>query len=145
MSKGKFDPNRLTFEEGIERIQEALKKTGAKLDGRVVTSRDRYMPQLREALRVTNVPDGFQKYQLPIALRCESQMFVTVAQPAIKAPSHVHKEGDGIRFIAGGSIIHDGQELTSGDWMFIPAGTPYSFQVGPQGAIMCYCYCCCCA
>ena len=141
----KFNPNRLTFNEGIERIQKAIRKTGAKLDGRIVTSRDKEMPKLREALRVTNVPKGFQKYQLPLALRCQSQMYVTMAEPGIKAPRHVHKEGDGIRFIAGGSIIHEGKELTAGDWMFIPAGAPYSFEVGPQGAIMCYCYCCSCA
>ena len=145
MATSKFNPNRLTFDDGIDRIEKALSKVGVKLKGKIITSRDSAMPKLKEALKVTNVPAGFRKYQLPVALRCESQMFVTVADPGIKAPRHVHKEGDGIRFIAGGSIIHEGKELTSGDWMFVPAGVPYSFEVGPQGAIMCYCYCCSCA
>ena len=145
MAKAKFDPNRLTFEDGLARIDKAIKKTGARLGGKIVTSRDSNMPKLKQALKVTNVPKGFQKYQLPVALRCQSQMFVTIAEPGIKTPRHAHKEGDGIRFIAGGSIIHEGKELTAGDWMFIPAGVPYSFEVGPQGALMCYCYCCCCA
>src|SRR5687767_11652608 len=105
IATGKFDPNRLTFAEGIERIEKALSRAGVKYKGQIITSRDPAMPQLREALKVTNVPSGFRKYQLPVALRCESQMFVTIAEPDIKAPRHVHKEGDGIRFIAGGSII----------------------------------------
>ncbi|HLE25967.1 MAG TPA: cupin domain-containing protein [Thermodesulfobacteriota bacterium] len=145
MAGRKFDPNRLTFEQGIERIQKAIKKSGVEIEGRIVTSRDEGMFKLRELLRTDNKPNGFQKYQLPVALRCESQMFLTVAEPGAKAPRHAHKEGDGIRFIVAGSIIYDGKELTSNDWMFIPAGAPYSFEVGPHGATMFYCYCCCCA
>jgi hypothetical protein len=140
-----FNPNRLTFEQGLARIERAIEKAGLKLTGRIVTSRDPGMAKLREALRTSNEPGGFQKYQLPVALRCESQMFLTVAQPGAKAPRHSHKEGDGIRFIAAGSIIYEGKELTANDWMFIPAGKGYSFEVGPHGATMFYCYCCCCA
>ena len=72
-------------------------------------------------------------------------MFISVGNPGTKVPRHIHKEGDGIRFIAGGSIIYNGQELVAGDWMFIPKGEAYEFQVGPYGATMGYCYACCCA
>jgi len=145
MSKSSFNPNRLTFEEGIERLRGAVKKAGLKLDGRIVTSRDRGIPELRKALATDNVPAGFQKWQLPVFLNCQSQLFITVAEPNAKSPRHAHKEGDGVRFIAGGSIIYEGKELTAGDWMYIPANAPYAFDVGPFGATMCYCYCCCCA
>jgi hypothetical protein len=60
-------------------------------------------------------------------------------------PTHSHNEGDGVRFIASGSIKYNGQELTTGDWMYIRAGSEYEFEVGRYGAVMCYCYCCCCA
>jgi hypothetical protein len=49
-------------------------------------------------------------------------MFISIAEPGIKVGKHCHEEGDGIRFIAGGSIIFEGKELISGDWMFIPKG-----------------------
>jgi quercetin dioxygenase-like cupin family protein len=143
--KGEFSPNRLSFDQGLARIAEALKKRGLELGDRVLSSRDPAIRSVQAELAVSNVPNGFVKWQLPVALQGPSQMFVTVAEPGIEAPPHSHDEGDGIRFIAGGSIIHEGRELTPGDWMFIPAGKRYSFQVGPYGAIMCYCYCCCCA
>jgi hypothetical protein len=140
-----FNPNQLTFEEGLARIKRALDKDGVVLGDRIVTSRDPDMTKLRKSLAVTNVPNGFVKYQLPVSLDRASQMFITIAQPDAEAPSHAHEAGAGIRFIAGGSIIYNGQELTAGDWMYVPARKPYSFKVGPQGALMCYCYCCCCA
>jgi hypothetical protein len=135
-----FDPNRLSLEEGIEKIGRAIKKLGVSIEGRIITSRDDAARQLRKSLKVDNVPKGFQKWQLPVALRCESQLYMTVGEPEAKVPTHSHDGGDGIRFIVGGSIIYEGQELTAGDWMFIPEKTPYSFEVGPNGAFMAYCY-----
>jgi hypothetical protein len=145
MTNEKFNPNRLTFGQGLERIQEAIEKVGFRMGGRIVTSRDEGAKGLREVLAVTNVPDGFRKYQLPVHLPGPSQMFISMAEPDIHTPEHSHDDGDGIRFIAGGSIIYEGKELTAGDWMYIPRGQRYSFDVGPNGALMCYCYCCCCA
>ena len=144
MAQNEFNPNRLTFDQGLERIRKAADRAGFSAEG-VVTSRDRAALNTREALAVDNVPPGFTKWQLPVFLNNPSQMFVTVAQPGAKAGRHSHDEGDGMRFIAGGSIIHEGRELVPGDWMYIPAGRPYEFEVGPNGALMCYCYCCCCA
>ncbi|SCL31093.1 hypothetical protein GA0070624_4203 [Micromonospora rhizosphaerae] len=145
MASEKFNPNRLSFDEGLERIRRATEEAGIRLEGRIFTSRDEGADSLRKALAVSNVPDGFRKYQLPVYLSERSQMFISFAEPDIHTPEHSHDEGDGIRFIAGGSIIYEGKELTAGDWMFIPRGQSYSFDVGPNGALMCYCYCCCCA
>ena len=140
----KFNPNQLTFEQGIERIKRGVEKYGLKA-GHVVTSRDEVADRLRRSLRVDNVPEGFRKWQLPVYLKQPSQLFITVAEPGATAPPHSHDEGDGVRFIVSGSIRYEGKELTAGDWMFIPAKARYSFTVGALGAVMCYCYCCCCA
>lgn len=140
-----FDPNRSTVAACLERVQEALKTQGRRLNSGIVTSRDPDARELRRLLAIDNVPAGFRKYQLPVVLPEQSFMFITVAEPEVESPSHSHDEGDGIRFIAGGSIIFNDTELIAGDWMFVPRGEKYSFRAGPQGAIMCYCYCCCCA
>jgi quercetin dioxygenase-like cupin family protein len=140
-----FNPNEVSFEEGLARIREAAKRSKLSVDRKVVSSRDRAAQQAQRLLEVSNVPGGFRKWQLPVHLAEPAQLFVTVAEPDIEVPEHSHDEGDGIRFIASGSIIYNGKELTTGDWMFIPAGASYSFRVGPMGAVMCYCYCCCCA
>lgn len=141
----KFDPNRLTFEQGVERIKKAL--DGRTLRG-IVTSRDPRAAELLKALQVDNVPQGFQKHQLPVYFEKDIpgvQFFISVGAPNTQVRKHAHNEGDGIRFIVGGSIVYDGKELTQGDWMFIPQGEPYAFTVGRHGAVICYCYCCCCA
>jgi hypothetical protein len=145
MSSTGFDPNRVALAACHERVVEALKAIGREPNAGIMTSRDADAKDLRRALDVDNVPDGFRKYQLPAFLPEPSFLFITVAEPDAEAPSHSHDDGDGIRFIAGGSIIYNDMELIAGDWMFVPRGAQYSFRAGPQGALMCYCYCCCCA
>lgn len=139
-----FNPNQVTFDEGVERLRRVADK--ARLDvRRVLTSRDANVQAAQELLKVTNIPGGFSKWQLPVYLQSASQLFISVGQADAEVPEHSHDDGDGIRFIVSGSIIYRDQELTAGDWMFIPAGQKYSFKVGPFGTTMCYCYCCCCA
>jgi quercetin dioxygenase-like cupin family protein len=139
-----FNPNQATFEQGLERIRRAVEGTGLDQTRGIITSRDDRAREAQQTLKTSEVPDGFAKWQLPVYLGKPSQLFITVAQPDAEAPEHSHDEGDGIRFIASGSIIYNNVELTTGDWMFIPAGTKYSFKAGAFGALMCYCYCCCC-
>lgn len=140
----KFDPNQVSFAEGAVRVQAVVRRLGIDLSKKVMTSRDREAEQLRKLLPVTNVPAGFEKHQLPFILS-DSQLFVTHAPPGAKVAEHSHDDGDGIRFIAKGSVVFNGVELTEGDWMFIPKGIRYSIDIGRHGAVMCYCYCCCCA
>lgn len=139
-----FDPNQLSFDDGIRRINQAVREL-AFPKNEIVTSRDPVAERAREVLAVANVPGGFVKWQLPVWLEKASQLFITVAEPDIEVPEHSHDEGDGIRFIASGSILFRDRVLAPGDWMFVPAGVRYRFKVGPTGAVMCYCYCCCCA
>ncbi len=139
-----FNPNKLTFADGVKRIQTAAKKSGFDLGGAIFTSRDAAVRKLTGALETKNIPGGFAKFQLPVVLD-RAQMFLTSAPPKAKVPRHSHNDGDGVRLIVAGSIIFNGQELSAGDWMFIPKGKPYQFEVGPLGATMFYCYACCCA
>lgn len=143
--KSKFDPNSVTFDEGLQRIRRAVQKAKVPTT-EIITSRHPAVVHAQRPLETRNVPgSGFRKWQLPVYLDRPSQLFVTVADPDVEVPEHSHDEGDGIRFIAGGSIIYGDYELAPGDWMYIPARAKYSFRVGPAGAVMCYCYCCCCA
>ncbi|MBI5434422.1 MAG: hypothetical protein HZA52_16430 [Planctomycetes bacterium] len=135
-----FNPNKLTFDENTQRVAAALEKAKGKLRSRILTSKDRDAVKLANLLAIDNIPDGFRKWQLPFVME-SSQLFISVGNPGAVMKKHSHKEGAGIRFIAGGSILYNGQELVAGDWMFIPRGKPYSFQVGPFGATMCYCCC----
>jgi hypothetical protein len=140
----KFNPNVATFEEGVERINEALSLAKFKIGHEIITSQDKEAIKLVNLLAVNNIPDGFKKWQLPFVME-SSQLFISVSNPDVEVPEHSHDEGTGIRFIMSGSIYYDGKELKSGDWMYIPKGAKYSFKTGPFGASFCYCYECCCA
>lgn len=145
MTYQKFDPNQITFDEGLERLNRAAKKVGVDLKGRIITSKDKEISELMRLLQVGNVPEGVLKWQLPVYLNAPSQLFISTVGAETKVPEHFHRDGDGIRFLISGSIIYKNVELTAGDWMFIPAKASYSFEVGRFGATMCYCYCCSCA
>ena len=140
----------VTFQEGVDRITSALKSLGiddlSAAGKPVLTSRDPSGRRLKDVLKLQGLPSGFQKWQLPVYFAGGegAQFFISVAAPGAQADEHAHDNGPAIRFIAGGSITHGGQELTAGDWMFIPKGTRYSFTAGDHGAVMCYCYPCCC-
>lgn len=140
-----FDPNQVTFDEGLTRIAKVAERLGIAGSREILTSRDKAAREAKHLLTVSAVPGGFTKWQLPVYLERASQLFITVAEPNVVVPEHTHDEGDGIRFVVSGSIEYNGVELTGGDWMFIPAGARYGFKVGEFGATMCYCYCCCCA
>ena len=139
-----FNPNQVTFEQGLERIRAIADRVGLG-DRAIITSRGEAASRAQDLLSVSEVPEGFVKWQLPVFLSEPSQLFITVALPGAVASEHAHDAGDGIRFIASGSIIYEDTELTAGDWMFVPAGVRYSFAAGKFGALMCYCYCCSCA
>ena len=62
----KFKPNELTFDEGLERITQALHKADASFGRDIVTSRTPEMKKALEILKVMNAPEGFSKWQLPV-------------------------------------------------------------------------------
>jgi hypothetical protein len=140
-----FNPNQRDLAACLEDIRAIQKEHGID-PKKIVTSRDPVVAKLAYTkLAVQNVPPGFTKTMLPVFMPRESTLYISAGAPGTKVPSHSHDEGDGIRFMISGSIHYGDRELTEGDWMFIPAGVPYEFEVGPRGAVMCYCYSCCCA
>jgi hypothetical protein len=140
-----FAADHLSAEEGLNRLLKVTSAAGFAQRGRIITSRDEDVRELRHELIIGAVPEGFQKWQLPVYLPEASQLYLTVAEPNAEVPEHSHPEGDGIRFVVSGSIHYGAHELVPGDWMFIPAGVAYKLRVGDLGAVLCYCYCCSCA
>jgi quercetin dioxygenase-like cupin family protein len=120
--------------KGLTRVKDALKKSGVKGGRRVVTSRDQGQAEVRNDLKRIRSPKGFQQWQLPVALGPNQNIFFfrTVGAPGAVLPEHTHKV-DLLRFVISGSATYKGQELTAGDWMFVPAGVPYGLTVGPNG------------
>lgn len=137
----KSEFNFISFDEGISRIKKVLKN---KID-KVITSRDPIIQETKKALEITKLPIGFQKWQLPVFFEGKgAQFFISYGEPNSVVAEHFHDEGDGMRFIISGSVIHNNVELTQNDWMFIPEKAPYSLKVGALGVVMFYCYQCCC-
>lgn len=135
--KNRWDPNGNTFEEGQFLLKKAMKCVGLDPDAALFTSKDVRVQKLMVVLKTSNVPDGFEKWQLPFSLYGPSNLFITHGQPHAKVPSHWHKHGAGYRLIIQGSLtLGNGTELKAGDWFYVPMGFPYSFQVGPDGLRM---------
>jgi hypothetical protein len=126
---------------GVARIRAALKKHRVNVRGnRVITSRDPGMDDLRFTLKREDMPPGIQSWQLPIVMEGPAFFFLTVAQAGAIVPSHTHKR-DLLRLVLSGSIITNGIELKTGDWMFVPKGVPYGYSAALNpGAITYHCY-----
>lgn len=140
-----FNPNQSSLAGCMQELREIQKNFGID-PKKILTSRDEGVRKLAyHELNVANVPQGFTKTRLPVFFEEATTLYISAGAPGIKVPDHSHDEGDGIRFMISGSIHYGDRELVQGDWMFVPAGVPYSFEVGPMGAVMCYCYSCCCA
>jgi quercetin dioxygenase-like cupin family protein len=137
----KPDDSEIEGRTGGQRIKAALKKRRINITNRVITSRDPGMDEVRNDLRRPNMPPGIESWMLPFILEGGSVVaFLTVAQPGAVVPIHSHKR-DLIRFVVSGSIITNGIELKSGDWMFVPKGTEYGYSAGLNpGAIVYHCY-----
>ena len=133
----RFVPQELTFEQGSERIREALRKAEVDIENTIVTSRDPWAERLREELRMTNQPSGVAMWQLPVVLN-QSLLFLQVLEPGAQVPEHEHVRAAVFRLVISGSIHYDGKELTAGDWMYVPRGQSYSFSAGSAGATVMY-------
>ncbi len=140
-----FKPNSMTIAQGVQRVENACKRLGVDLAKEIITSKDSKIKSVVADLTVSNIPNGFTKFQLPVIFDGPTQTYMSFGAPNTKVPLHSHDEGAGIRVIMFGSIFFKGHELTAGDWMYIPAGKDYEFEVGPMGVGAFYCYACCCA
>ncbi|MEW7847260.1 hypothetical protein AB2N08_01045 [Massilia aurea] len=103
------------------------------------------MKQLRGiSEHVAEQVDGVDHWFLPFAPLMPSNeskdgryfAWISTLTPNTVIPSHSHtmeKLGD-MKVVISGSIFHDDEELTAGDWLWIPAGEKYTFTVGSKGA-----------
>jgi hypothetical protein len=135
--KRKWNPNGTTFDEGQVLLKKAMNAVGLDPDAQLFTSRDPVAQEIKKILKTSNVPDGFEKWQLPFSLYTSSNVFISHGEPHAKVPSHWHEHGAGYRVIIKGSLrLGNGTELTAGDWFYVPKGHPYSFDVGSDGLVM---------
>jgi hypothetical protein len=102
------------------------------------------MKKLVGRLKVTNVPSGVKKWQLPIVLDGKTGFYISAWQADTVIPKHSHEEGAGIRFVLEGSVLYGNVELVTGDWIYIPGGVEYSLGAGERGAVVISGYECCC-
>ena len=139
-----FDTKKMrTLAQGIELIEQVQKDLGLSQKD-IFTSIDAERSGGHPDLRVTNIPNGFSKTMLPFFTDGAATFYLSSGAPNSVVPRHSHDEGAGIRFIVNGSIQYGDQLLREGDWMFMPAGAEYEFNVGSTGVTMFYCYSCCC-
>ena len=140
----KFDTkNMKTLAEGIKMIEGVQLDLGISQD-KIFTSIDVGNLGGHPDLRVSNIPNGFSKTMLPFFTDGAATFYLSSGAPNSVVPRHSHDEGAGLRFIVSGSIQFGDQTLREGDWMFMPAGAEYEFNVGSTGVTMFYCYRCCC-
>lgn len=120
---------------GARRVKDAMRKHGVSTEGRIVTSRDEGMDRVREELKRTHMPPGFEQWQVPIVFGPKDSVlaFVTEVAPGAKLPEHAHEGATIFRLILKGSLRFGDIELTAGDWMLVPPGAKYSFTAGSEG------------
>ena len=127
---------------GVLAVKSALKEAGLDGDDQIVTSKHPKVLHLRDKLRRVGVlPPGFESWQLPVTLKTGNLMvFVTVGIPGAKLPDHNHNRDAVFRIVMQGSLSYEGQELTVGDWMYVPKGMYYTYTVGPLGLVTLHVY-----
>ena len=142
MSEAELRPDQRAVAPCLQRGIRAAEQAELDLNS-VITSRDISALRAKDSLGCESVSEGFQKWQLPVYLDGTSISYVSVGEPGTRVPEHAH-EGASLRFITSGSLIYEGTELIAGDWIYIPAEHPYSFEVGPYGVSLVGDYNCCC-
>lgn len=140
-----FDANRRAYSKqeldkyGMVRegyTREELRELGFGADS--VTCFDDRAEKAKEVLQVdTPFGSGIKKWQLPIDMM-PMRVHQTVFPPNTIVSPHVHPEntedapGGGLRIVSRGRIFYNEKEYGSGDWFFVPNGTPYSFTTDPE-------------
>lgn len=136
-----FDPSRNTYslEElskyGLVRegyTKEEMKEMG--VSHQVVSCFDDHAKE-SEITMAVDVPfgSGIRKWQIPVDMM-PIRVTKTVFEKGSIVESHLHpmasedEPGGGLRMIAKGSVEFEGRTYKSGDWFYVPNGTPYSFK-----------------
>lgn len=127
---------------GQNAVDTVLKTHKQSLTGGILTSRDARMDHARHDLRRQNMPPGWETWQIPAYLVDKPTFFfLSACAPGAVLPTHSHTVNQ-FRIVLSGGLIHNGVELRSGDWMYIPKGEEYSLSasLNPGGCTVFYCY-----
>ncbi len=127
---------------GLKAVNKALKDHKKSLTSGILTSRDARVDHARYDLRKAGMPPGWDTWQLPAYLvDTPTFFFLSACAPGAVLPTHSHTVNQ-FRIVLSGGMIHNGVELRSGDWMYIPKGEEYSLSAStnPGGCIVAYCY-----
>jgi hypothetical protein len=126
-------------------IVKLLAKNGLDLNRHIITSRDKSAKAFNKSLSIKSAPQGFTKSRLPFFMECEGvNFYISSAAPGVRVGTHSHEHGPVVRFVLEGSITFRNTEYSTGDWIYLPEGAKYSFEVGNRGASFILLYCCCC-
>jgi hypothetical protein len=102
----------------------------------ILTSRDSLAVAMKDDLAVDDLAEGFDRILLPRAPESGSaSIFVGAANSTTGMHSH---ESNTLHVIALGSVKVNGQELSSGDWAYIPPGMDYELEVGRFCSVVLY-------
>lgn len=131
----KPDDSAIEGSPGARNIKNVLERHGIIIVGgkQVVTSRDKGMDDVRFELMREGLPAGFVQWQLPIVFGAGAFAFLTVSEAGAVVPTHKHSRNL-FRIVLWGSIITDGVELKTADWMYVPKGVPYSYHAAFTGS-----------
>jgi quercetin dioxygenase-like cupin family protein len=102
----------------------------------ILTSRDPLAVAMRADLAVDDLAHGFDRTLLPLAPTSGSPSIFTGAANS-KTGKHSH-ESNTLHVILTGSVKVNAQELSSGDWAYIPAGMDYELEVGMYCCVVMY-------
>jgi|ERR1700686_194453 mannose-6-phosphate isomerase-like protein (cupin superfamily) len=111
---------------GEKKIKAALAKNKVRIAKGVTTSRDRGMAAVKRDLKKTGMPRGVKSFQIPFVLG-GCLWFLSCYEPGTIVPMHAHKLVI-FRIVISGEMKHGRRILKQGDWMYVPAGQPYSIQ-----------------
>jgi hypothetical protein len=138
-----FTANPVPMQACLDAI--AKLKTEAGIDDKkIYTSKDFPGIWSSKVAACSNVPAGVKKVILPVSLGGTVTSYMSTIAANTKVPEHSHTDGPGMRLILSGSISFKGKELTETDWLYLPAGVRYEYEVGPRGVVILGWYECCC-
>jgi quercetin dioxygenase-like cupin family protein len=111
----------------LETIDDALGTLQSERASGILTSQDAAVQALDQSLTKTDLADGFERRLLPVKFDVGTASIVRGA-PGSVAAEHSHTS-DTLHSILSGSARVAGKDLSAGDWVYIPAGAEYSFEV----------------
>jgi quercetin dioxygenase-like cupin family protein len=119
--------------KGARAIRAALRRNGVRLGKGVITSRDPGIAKVTRDLKRSGMPEGVQQWLLPLIVGPQDGVlyFRSELNAGAVVPSHSHVHSV-FRVVIDGELKFGRKTLKAGDWMYVPAGVPYSIAAGKR-------------